>query len=145
MEDIFSRQGVKIPRSTMCDWMARSDEIIRPLYELMKKRVLKSKAIHTDDTPVKVQDDELNKCRHGRIWIYLGDDNNPYNVFDYTTSRSREGPDEFLNGFRGYLQADAFGGYDGIYLTKPVTEVLCNAHARRKFYDARRYCQESFA
>jgi transposase len=137
MEDIFSRQGVKIPRSTMCDWMAKSSEIVKPLYELLKKRVLESKVIHTDDTPVKVQDDDLNKCRQGRIWIYSGDESNPYNVFDYTASRSRQGPDEFLNGFRGYLQADAFGGYDGIYLTKPVKEVLCNAHARRKFYDAR--------
>ena len=137
MEDIFSRHGVKISRSTMCDWMAQSAQLLKPLYELMKKRVLESKVVHTDDTPVKVQDNGLNKCRQGRIWIYMGDEDNPYNVFDYTSSRSREGPDEFLNGFMGYLQADAFGGYDGIYLTKPVTEVLCNAHARRKFYDAR--------
>jgi len=47
-------------------------------------------------------------------------------------------PDEYLKGFKGYLQADAFGGCDGIYLTKPVIEVLCNAHARRKFYEARK-------
>jgi len=138
MEDIFSRHGVKISRSTMCDWMAQSAQLLKPLYELMKKRVLESKVVHTDDTPVKVQDNGLNKCRQGRIWIYMGDEDNPYNVFDYTSSRSREGPDEFLNGFMGYLQADAFGGYDGIYLTKPVTEVLCNAHARRKFHDARK-------
>jgi transposase len=138
MEDIFSRNGVRIPRSTMCGWMAQSAEILTPLYELMKKRALESKVIHTDDTPVKVQDENSNKCRHGRIWIYMGDTANPYNVYDYTASRSREGPDEFLENFKGYLQADAFGGYDGIYLTKPVTEVLCNAHARRKFYDARK-------
>ena len=138
MEDIFSRHGVKISRSTMCDWMAQSAELLKPLYELMKRRVLASTVVHTDDTPVKVQDNHQNKCRQGRIWVYRGDEANPYNVFDYTSSRSREGPDEFLNGFCGYLQADAFGGYDGIYLTKPVTEVLCNAHARRKFYDARK-------
>jgi transposase len=137
MEDIFSRHGVKIPRSTMCGWMAQSADIVSALYDVMKKRVLASKVIHTDDTPVKVQDNGLHKCRQGRLWVYLGDENNPYTVFDYTPSRSREGPDEFLNGFMGYLQADAFGGYDGIYLTKPVIEVLCNAHARRKFYDAR--------
>jgi transposase len=137
MEDIFSRHGVNLSRSTLCDWMAQSAELLKPLYRVMKKRVLESKVIHTDDTPVKVQDNDHNKCRQGRIWVYLGDAANPYNVFDYTASRSREGPDEFLNGFRGYLQADAFGGYDGIYLTKPVMEVLCNAHARRKFYEAR--------
>ena len=139
MEDIFSRNGVKISRSTMCDWMAQSAQVVKPLYDLMKKRVLESKVIHTDDTPVKVQDNSLNKCRQGRIWVYLGDKNNPYAVYDYTPSRSREGPDKFLNHFEGYLQADAFGGYDGIYLTKPVKESLCNAHARRKFYDARKF------
>jgi transposase len=138
MEEIVSRHGVKLARSTMCDWMAQSAETFIPLYDLMKKRVLQSKVIHTDDTPVKVQDAAHHKCRQGRVWVYLGDEANPYNVFDYTASRSREGPDAFLNGFNGYLQADAFGGYDGIYVTKPVTEVLCNAHARRKFHDARK-------
>jgi transposase len=138
MEEIFSRHGVQLARSTQCDWMAQSAELLKPLYALMKKRVLESKVIHTDDTPVKVQDTDRNPCRQGRLWVYLGDDTKPYNVFDYTASRSREGPDEFLNGFKGYLQADAFGGYDGIYLTKPVMEVLCNAHARRKFYEARK-------
>jgi transposase len=138
MEDIFSRHGVKLSRSTMCDWMAKSAAVLQPLYDFMKQRVLQSKVIHTDDTPVQVQDDNSPKTKTGRLWIYLGDRNHPYCVYDYTTSRSREGPDDFLNGFRGYLQADAFGGYDGIYLTKPVIEVLCNAHARRKFYDARK-------
>ena len=137
MEDIFSRHGVTLSRSTLCDWMAQSAELLKPLYTLMKQRVLESRVVHTDDTPVKVQDEDRSRCRQGRIWVYLGDDAHPYNVFDYTPRRSREGPDAFLNGFEGYLQADAFGGYDGIYLTKPVTEVLCNAHARRKFYDAR--------
>jgi len=138
MEDIFRRQGVEISRSTMCDWMAQSADILRPLYDLMKKRVLVSKVLHTDDTPVQVQDHDRDKTRTGRLWIYLGDGNNPYDVYDYTANRSRAGPDEFLGDFQGYLQADAFGGYDGIYVTKPVKEVLCNAHARRKFYDARK-------
>jgi hypothetical protein len=80
----------------------------------------------------------LDKTRTGRIWIYCGDANHPYHVYDYTANRCREGPDAFLDNFTGYLQADAFGGYDGIYLTKPIIEVLCNAHARRKFYEARK-------
>ena len=60
MEDIFSRHGVKISRSTMCDWMAQSAELLKPLYELMKRRVLASTVVHTDDTPVKVQDNHQN-------------------------------------------------------------------------------------
>jgi transposase len=58
-------------------------------------------------------------------------------VYDYTPSRRRDGPAEFLGDYDGYLQADAYGGYDGIYANGKVIEVLCWAHARRKFYDAR--------
>jgi hypothetical protein len=75
--------------------------------------------------------------------VYLGDNDHPYTVFTYTPSRSRDGPLEFLRDWgkdeRVYLQADAFGGYDGIYAGEAggrVTEVACWAHARRKFYDA---------
>ena len=68
--------------------------------------------------------------------MYRGDESHPYIVFDYTPSRQRDGPVEFLSDFEGYLQADAYGGYDGIYTTKAVKEVACWAHARRKFADA---------
>jgi hypothetical protein len=103
-----------------------------------------STVIHTDDTPVKVQDRGRTQTRTGRFWVYLGDVNHPYTVFAYTPSRSRDGPMEFLRDWgkdeQVYLQADAFGGYDGIYAGDAggqVTEVACWAHARRKFYDAR--------
>ena len=103
-----------------------------------------SKVIHTDDTPVKVQDRSRTQTKTGRFWVYLGDNHHPYTAFAYTPSRSRDGPMEFLCDWgkdeRVYLQADAFGGYDGIYAGEAgglVTEVACWAHARRKFYDAR--------
>jgi hypothetical protein len=102
----------------------------------MSKRVKQSRVIHTDDTPVPIQSPGQKKCRQGRIWCYLGDEANPYTVYDYTPSRSRDGPARWLAGYAGYLQADAYGGYDGIYHQENVTEVACWAHARRKFYDA---------
>ena len=77
------------------------------------------------------------------MWTYLGDAVHPYNVFDFTLNRKRDGPQQFLANYRGYLHADAFSGYDGLYLPDPRTatarliEVACNAHARRKFYEAR--------
>jgi hypothetical protein len=106
----------------------------------MTARVLQSKIIHTDDTPVEVLDRNRTQTRTGRFWVYLGDADHPQTVFTYTASRSRDGPREFLRGWSGYLQADAFGGYDGIYAGEAgghVTEVACWAHARRKFYEAR--------
>jgi hypothetical protein len=92
--------------------------------------------IHTDDTSVKVRDSERKIKATGRLWIYWGDFRYPFNVFDFTMSRSRDGPSQFLEGYRGFLQADAFGGYDGIYAGGRVIEVGCNAHARRKFVEA---------
>jgi transposase len=136
-ENIFWRQGLDISRSTMCGWMAAVARLLDPLCAQMKAEVLKSKALHTDDTPVPVQDEASpGKTKTGRLWVYLGDRGHPYSVFDYTPSRSRDGPKEFLAGYKGYLHADAFGGYDGIYAGGDITEVACMAHARRKFFDA---------
>jgi transposase len=137
-ESIFARQGVELSRQTMCGWMADCAELVDPLYQLMKQRALSSKVVQTDDTPVPVLDPELPRTRTGRIWTYVGDAEHPYTVYDYTPSRSRDGPDEFLKDFRGYLQADAYSGYDHLYKEpeRGVTEVACMAHARRKFYEA---------
>jgi transposase len=87
---------------------------------------------------VPVQDPALKgQCKSGRIWTYIGDEANPYVAYDYTPDRTRAGPQRFLDNYKGYLQADAYGGYDGIYHKGLVSEVACWAHARRKFFDAR--------
>ena len=137
-EEIYRRQGVELSRKTMCDWMRQSAELVSPLVDLMKQRVLSSKAVQTDDTPVPVLDPELPRTRTGRIWTYVGDAAHPYTIYDYTPTRSRDGPDAFLEKFSGYLQADAYSGYDHLYQDagRGVVEVACWAHARRKFYEA---------
>jgi transposase len=137
LEDIFSRHGVELSRSTLSRWAARTADLLEPLYGRMIERVRLSAVIHTDDTPVSVLDPSLPKTRTGRFWVYIGDDDNPYSVYDYTTSRRRDGPAGFLKDFYGYLQADAFAGYDGIYAAGTVQQVLCWAHARRKFFEAK--------
>jgi transposase len=137
LERILTRFGVNLSRSTLCDWMGRCGMLLQPLYQSMIRSVLASQVIHTDDTPVPVLDPELDHTRTGRLWVYLGDATHPYNVFAFTPNRKRDGPAEFLKDFKGYLQADAFGGYDGIYATQEVDEVGCHAHARRKFHEAR--------
>jgi len=144
LEGILKRHKVEIARSTLCDWAAQCADALNPLVDRMIEQVRASTVIHTDDTPVKVQDRCTTQTRTGRFWVYLGDDAHPQTVFTYTPSRSRDGPMNFLRDWgkdeRVYLQADAFGGYDGIYAGDAggqVTEVACWAHARRKFYDAR--------
>jgi transposase len=135
---IFRRHGVEIADQTMCGWMAQSAALIEPLYGRLKKFVLASKVVGTDDTPVKVLDRSLPKTRKGRIWPYTGDRDHPAVVYDYTRTRERAGPEEFLKDYRGYLQADAYAAYDSFF-TKPergMTEVACWAHTRRHFHKA---------
>ncbi len=142
-ENIFERQGVFLARSTTCDWMAACARLLRPLYDRMVAEVLQSRWLHTDDTPVKNLGHQPGTTATARFWTYWGDRAHPYNVFDFTRNRKRDGPQTFLASFRGYLHADAFSGYDALYLpdaggdAAAIFEVACNAHARRKFYEAR--------
>lgn len=140
LEEIFSRGGLEISRSTTCGWMRASAELLQPLYQRMVDEVLRSRVIHTDDTPTPVLDPTLPHTRTGRFWVYCGDWAHRYSVYDYTASRKRDGPARLLSGYEGYLQADAFGGYDGIYAGSggKIVEVACWAHARRKFHEAQR-------
>jgi hypothetical protein len=137
LEDVFARGGVELSRSTLCRWARCTAQLLEPLYQLMVDRVRRSHVIHTDDTPVSVLDRMQPKTRTGRFWVYCGDPQNPYSVYDYTASRKRDGPANFLKDYQGYLQADAFAGYDGIYAAGTVKQVLCWAHARRKFFEAK--------
>ena len=138
-EDIFSRHGIEIRRSTIYDWLAGVADLCQPLYQLMKTQVLQSKVIHTDDTQVKLIDKTLQHTRLARFWAYLGDHDHRYVVYDFTEDRSRDGPQKFLKDFSGFLQADAYGGYDGIYLESggAIREVACWAHCRRYWHKAR--------
>jgi transposase len=140
LEDILSRGGVDINRSTLYDWMAAVADVTSPLYELMKQQVLQSSIIQTDDTSVKLIDPLAEGgSRTSRFWAYLGDTDRPFEVYDFTVSRERHGPQDFLRDYSGYLQADAYGGYDGVYLKSngTITEVACWAHCRRYWYKAK--------
>ena len=140
LEGIFQRQGVRLSRQTMDGWWLATAEFLQPLYWLAIRVVLASHVVHTDDTPVKIRD-AWRKLKHrGSFWTYVGDPRHPLTVFDYTPNHKRDGPATFLADYRGYLQADAFNGYDGIYLESGgrIIEVGCWAHARRKFHESRR-------
>lgn len=139
-EGIFKRQGLRLSRQTMDGWWLQTAEFLRPLYDLAIGVVLASHVVHTDDTSVKVRDAQRKMKHTGRFWPYVGDALHPLVVFDYTPTHSRDGPAAFLKDYQGYLQADAFNGYDGIYLESQgrIVEVACWAHARRKFHECRR-------
>jgi transposase len=136
-EKMFERHGIEISRKTMGGWLAQCAELLEPLYQSMKTELFKSKVIGTDDTSVKVLDPKLPFARTGRIWPYVGDAHHPVIVYDYTPTRGRAGPAKFLEGYKGYLQADAYSVYDAFF--KPergLIEVGCMMHARRYVFKA---------
>jgi transposase len=142
MERMLDRAGISLARSTQCDLAAQAAQALLPLHNVAIEDLRASRIIHTDDTPVDVLDRNLKQTRQGRFWVYVGDPAHPQIVFDYTPNRSRDGPMTFLRDWgkdgKRFLQADAFGGYDGIYAGDAggnVVEVACWAHARRYFYD----------
>jgi len=132
----FARAGVDLPRSTLCDWVMQCGALLKPIVDLMRTdALLPGIRIFTDDTTCPVL--AKGKTHTGRLWVYIGGGRDSPNcvVYDYTKNRSQTAPQIFLQGYRGYLQADAYAGYDILYKDKSIIEVACWAHSRRKFMD----------
>lgn len=135
-QDILARSGLQLGRSTLCEIMAHASELLRPLAELMQERLLLSDLLGADDTPVRLLDaTHPEGVRLARFWLFRGFAAAPYNIFRFHESRSRDGPREFLQNFRGVVKVDAYGVDDGVYLSSNgrIIASCCMAHARRKF------------
>lgn len=134
---MFKREGVWVAKSTMVGWVKSAYEHLWPIGEAIKAEIKGSFCVKSDDTHLQVQlSDKHGTTHRGYMWVYLdGLDRQVY--FEYTSTRGRAGPVSFFEGYRGYLQADAYSGYDECFTNPDILEVGCWAHARRKFYDAR--------
>lgn len=140
--DTYAREGINLDVSTLADWVGACTATLQPLTELIRQHVLAAERLHGDDTTVPV----LAKKRTvtGRLWTYVRD-NRPFGgtdppaaVFFYSRDRGGTHPRGHLAGYAGILQADAYAGFNDLYLPTrqpgPITEAACWAHARRKFY-----------
>ncbi len=133
-ENIFARENIIIPRSTQDGWLMQLYEAIRPLGEILKKTVLDTDVLFTDDSVIPLQEEGRNVIRQARLWVYSrGDPGPPLSIYDFTVDRRKKRPIEFLNGYQGYIHADAYSGYDELFRKDGITEVGCWAHARRYF------------
>lgn len=136
----LERFGIEIPHSLMSEWLMQAAELLQVLPRRMMRKVLDSAHVFTDDTTLPLQNND--PARHGtvasKLWVYARSARGhpPLAVYRFTRSRSREGPLEHLRGYRGYLQADAFPGYDALYMDGSIQEVACHVHARRRFVEA---------
>jgi transposase len=132
----LARSGVAIAESTLGDWVAGSAALLDPLVQLMHQRLLLSRVLHGDDTTVKLRVVGSDRTHKAHLWVGIGDADYPYVVFDFTTNYTAAGPERFLKGYRGYLQADALAQYEGLYGEDKIRHCCCWAHARRKFVAA---------
>jgi len=140
LEDVFERQGFEISRATQSVWCGDVADLVEPLYELMAERVRASPVVATDDAIFPML--RKGKTANARMWVYVGDSWHPYNLFDFTLDRGRNGPMSFLKEYDQVLVADAYGGYNGVVAGNQITRAGCWAHLRRKFIDAEKAAPE---
>lgn len=139
--DIYARAGVTLERSTLADWVGGAAALLQPLVEALGRHVMAGAVLHADDTPVPVLAPGTGKTRTGRLWAYLRDERPhrsripPAVLYRYSPDRKAEHPKAHLRDFRGVLQADGYGGFEGLYEGGQVVEAACWAHVRRPFYD----------
>jgi transposase len=135
LENIFARQGLEIARSTLCGWIASVYELLTPIFDELRRSVLSSRVLHGDDTPVLCLENSLGGGRkQGYLWVYVGDRDEV--VYDFTLSRGRDGPNQFLREWKGKLQVDGHTSWEDLFARGDVVEAGCWAHARRYFFDA---------
>lgn len=130
---MFKRQGVTLAESTINDWFRASCDLLEPLYQCLKKQVIKGDYLMADETPIDVLTENKPGATHkGYHWVYYSPVERLV-LFDYRKGRSREGPQEMLKDYRGALQVDGYSGYDAFEKQPGITLLACMAHARRKF------------
>ena len=139
----YGREGVELSLSTLADQVGACTAALRPLHTLIERHVLSAERLHGDDTTVPIL--AKGQTETGRVWVYVRDDrpfggkDPPAALFYASRDRTREHPERHLSGYAGILQADAFDGYNRLYLPdrkpRPIIEALCWSHARRKFFE----------
>jgi len=133
---IFKRQQLTISESTIGGWFNASCRLLEPLYETLKNKMLSTDYLMADETPIPVQTRDKPGATHkGYHWVYY-DPGNKLVLFDYQKTRGREGPDELLKNFVGFLQTDAYTAYNNLRNRANIIQMACMAHARRKFEHA---------
>lgn len=136
-EMIFAQSGIDIDRRSMANWMMKSADWFDRIIEALVKHLLQQTAIHADETPMVVIQDEREKSY---MWVYCSGADSPSAItaqrniviYDYQPSRAAACPKAFLQGYSGFLQVDGYAAYEQLN----ATLVGCFAHARRKFVEA---------
>jgi transposase len=136
LEEIYAREGVPLPRSTLAQWVGQCGVQLQPLIDALKAEMLTHTVLHADETPVEMLKPGTGKTHRAYLWAYSPGAFEPMKavVYDFAESRSGEHARAFLGDWKGGLICDDYGGYKASF-AQGITEVGCMAHARRKFFD----------
>ena len=129
---MLKRHGIELSPNTLGDWVLGCGELLAPLHARLCEIVRQSDILHTDDTIVPLA--HKGGTKQARAWVYV-DPHTRLAAYDFSETRAGAHPQAWLRDWRGYLVADAYGGYDALYANPELREVACWAHTRRKFYD----------
>lgn len=134
-EDIIRRSGLSIPRSTQWRWMRGLSQVVLPLVQLIRERLLSGRVLGIDETPCPILDPTLSRTRKAYLYAQYGDDTQPYVGYYFADHKTRASIESMLHGFQGVLQSDAYICYELITAASldQIQPAACWAHGRRKF------------
>ena len=138
---IYAREGIDLDRSTMADWVGRSTALLEPLADAIGRMVRRGDALFADDTPVKMQAPGRKKTKTARVWTYVRDErpwsgsSPPCAWYQFTVDRKGEHPVSHLGSYKGWVHADGYSGFNGLFGENKADEMACMTHVRRKFVD----------
>jgi transposase len=136
-QKIFGRLGIELSRATMANWVVKAAQQCQPLIDLLQEEIRSGPLINVDETPYQVLN-EPGRCNTSKsyMWVFKGGlEDRPALLYQYHRTRSGEAALNFLGAYHGYVQSDAFSGYNHLSEKKGITHVGCWAHARRNFVD----------
>jgi transposase len=138
---IYAREGIDLERSTLADWVGKITALLEPLANLIARYVRQGPALFADDTPVKMLSPGNKRTKTARAWAYVRDER-PWNGpalpcawYQFTPDRKGHHPVSHLSGYKGWVHADGYTGFNGVFGPDKASEMACMAHIRRKFVD----------
>ena len=136
-QKIFSRMGIGLSRSTMVNWVVNASRCCKPLIDLLAEEIRGGPLINMDESPLQVlKEPGRHNTTRSYMWIFKGGNpDHPAMVYQYHPTRNGEVAEKFLGNYQGYVQSDAFSGYERLSDKKGIRHVGCWVHARRNFVD----------